>query len=201
MREYYNGFVFTINNPTVNDARLLHNPPDFVQFLIFQLELSETETEHFQGYVQTNVKMTRNSIIEKLLPRGHVEFERSSPETNIHYCSKPVENCLCEHCTKTTEKVGGPWKYGEVCLERVDGASRCMALVSTGERCKAISAEDYCKQHDGFKLDNFIEQVHLCKKLGKQGYAYKTIAKKTGLSVKVVRGITKIPVSKFVYEK
>ena len=193
MKEYYNGFVFTINNPTVNDARLLHNPPDLVQFLIFQLELSETETEHFQGYVQTNEKMTRNSIIEKLLPRGHVEFERSSPETNIHYCSKPLENCLCEHCTKTTGKVGGPWKYGEVCLQRVDGASRCMALVSTGKRCKAISTDEYCKQHKGFELNRFIEQVRLCKKLRKQGYAYKTIAMKTGLGAKAAQGMSSIP--------
>ena len=193
MREYYNGFVFTINNPTVNDARLLHNPPDFVQFLIFQLELSETETEHFQGYVQTNEKMTRNSIIEKLLPRGHVEFERSSPETNIHYCSKPLKNCTCSNCSKTSGKVGGPWKYGEVCLQRVDGASRCNALVSNGERCKAISTEDYCKQHQGFELNKFIEQVRVCKQLRKQGYAYKTIAMKIGLGAKVAQMMSTIP--------
>jgi len=92
-------YSFTINNPTEQDETCLQNAE--VQFIIYQLELGENLTEHFQGYVQFTSRKTKRSANILLGNRAHLEVSRGSPEDNITYCSK-------------VPQIRGPYQRGEV---------------------------------------------------------------------------------------
>jgi len=182
MEHYSNGFVFTVNNPTAGDARLLHNPPELVSYIIFQLEVGSNGTEHFQGYMQTNMKISASSMRNKLNKRAHVEYEFSPALQNQHYCSKPVNGCECEHCSKPVDKIGGPWEYGSISHVRNDGASQCRAYTPSGLLCKLLAKEIYCKSHINFSIEQFRSSILDARRLRKIGLTFKQIEKKTSLS-------------------
>jgi len=197
MKPYSNGFVFTVNNPTVNDARLLHNPPEFVSYIIFQLEVGSSGTEHFQGYLQTNMKIQVQTLRNKFNKRAHVQYEFSPALQNQHYCSKPVQDCECEHCSKEIDKVGGPWEYGTISHTREDGASQCDAYTHAGTQCKLLAKEEYCKSHKEFSAKDFTSSIIETRRLRKVGLTIKQIGRKTGLSDYQIKRTLKIPDSLF----
>lgn len=95
-------YVFTINNPTDSGDSLKEKmlAEADVKYAIFQLEVGETGTPHFQGYVEFTKPRTMAWCQNHLL-RGHYEKRRGTRAQAKDYASKEE--------TRTE----GPWEVGE----------------------------------------------------------------------------------------
>jgi len=92
-------WLFTWNNPDELGPILLERMKDEVRFIHFQKEQAASGTPHFQGYVQFNREKTMSAVKKAFgIESIHLEWARGTAEQNVHYCSKPVEGCECEHC-------------------------------------------------------------------------------------------------------
>lgn len=82
-------WCFTLNNPTFDSQGLLAilNADESVRYAVFQLEKGESETEHFQGYVEFS-KVRKIGGLKKLLPRAHWETRKGTREQARDYCMK-----------------------------------------------------------------------------------------------------------------
>lgn len=88
-------WCFTLNNPRRRDKeRILKWQFDYI---VFQLEVGEQGTPHYQGFVQFTTKQ-RLSALKKLNRHIHWEPRRGSAHQAAHYCMKPVWDCSCKHC-------------------------------------------------------------------------------------------------------
>lgn len=90
-------WCFTLNNPT--------EPLDFaahqnVRYAVYQKERGESETEHFQGYIELN-KPQRLSAMKNIVPRAHFEPRLGTRDQARDYCMK------------SESRIDGPWEYGE----------------------------------------------------------------------------------------
>lgn len=90
--------------------RMLVSVP-FFKYLIYQYEFGESKTLHIQAYMQFASAVSFDKL-RGLLPGAHLEPARGRPASNIHYCSKPLTGCVCEHCV-TACRVDGPYELGE----------------------------------------------------------------------------------------
>lgn len=92
-------WCFTLNNPTE-----LLDPEEWtnVRYCIYQLEIGEQGTEHFQGYLECN-RGCRLAALKKLdgLETAHFEVRRGTQKEAIAYCRKE------------DSRVEGPWEFGE----------------------------------------------------------------------------------------
>jgi len=90
-------WLFTINNPTIEDK-----PLDWegAKYLIFQKERGEEGTLHYQGYVCWE-QPKGLAAVKKVNPRAHWEIRRGTHEGAKAYCSKE------------DTRVEGPWEKGE----------------------------------------------------------------------------------------
>lgn len=90
-------WCFTLNNPQISESdlsdELLAAGADF---LVFQLEVGEQGTPHFQGFAHfpTRVRMT---VLRAALPTAHFEIAKGTIQQNIEYCTKP-EGRIGEFC-------------------------------------------------------------------------------------------------------
>lgn len=94
----HRNWVFTLNNPD------LDNLPKDVQgaaFLAYQIEKGAGGTPHAQGLVCFDSAITFSSAKRRIDASGavHIEVMKGAVSQALHYCSKPVNNCDCEHCT------------------------------------------------------------------------------------------------------
>lgn len=99
------GWCFTINNPMVHGvdyislmADLLSRPA--IKYWIFQLEVGETGTPHFQGYLFNPNKYSLEQV-RGISGVAHWEPAGGSPTENRTYCSK------------TAGRLQGPYSFGE----------------------------------------------------------------------------------------
>ncbi len=124
-------FVFTINNPLVDEGEgvylpVRNNPVSFFEngyfkFLCFQGEVGGTEeTPHYQGYFELT-KRERVTAVRRKLAWGYVEIAKKDKATCVHYASKPVPGCGCtkfcnppEGIPKRMDDWEGPVLCGEV---------------------------------------------------------------------------------------
>lgn len=88
-------WIFTWNNPLPGQAPVLW---EGAEYLIYQKETGAQGTPHFQGYVRFK-QQRRLSALKQLIETAHWEPLRGTHEGQVHYCSKPVNDCVCEHCT------------------------------------------------------------------------------------------------------
>jgi len=97
-------WCFTENNPAekIDPSRW----PD-LQYLVYQLEVGDNGTPHFQGYIQFK-KRIRATALVKLLPRARTVPAQGDDKTNESYCTKPN----AEH-PDAPVPVDGPWRFGE----------------------------------------------------------------------------------------
>lgn len=79
-------WVFTINNPTVQDEQALLDDVPY-RYLIYQHELAESGTHHIQGYMVLQSRMRRTAL-SSLLPHAFLEVRKGSHEQAKAYCSK-----------------------------------------------------------------------------------------------------------------
>lgn len=79
------GWVFTLNNPEVEEWELLKN--EKLKWTVWQLERGESGTLHWQGVLATTAPVRLPSLKE-ILPRAHWEKRRGSVKEAIEYCTK-----------------------------------------------------------------------------------------------------------------
>lgn len=80
-------WCFTLNNPTEDIHDRMLNMRD-VQYAVWQLEIGEQGTEHFQGYVCFFEKK-HGTTVKALFPREtHLEVACGTPAQNRRYCTK-----------------------------------------------------------------------------------------------------------------
>lgn len=93
-------WVFTLNNPDgLLDPTLW---PDCT-YAVYQLEVGENGTEHFQGYVEF-AKRIRMTALKKLsgLEGAHLDKRQGTPKQ------------ASEYAQKEDTRVEGPWVFGEI---------------------------------------------------------------------------------------
>jgi len=91
-------FLFTINNPTE-----VLDPSDWMgcTYCVYQMEIGEEGTEHFQGYAEFNNAKSFGTV--KSLPgleRAHIEKRKGSAKQARDYCMKE------------DTRVDGPYEWG-----------------------------------------------------------------------------------------
>jgi len=92
--------LVTINNPGIKIPTF----SDKVVFAIWQREIGENETEHYQMYVEMKTQSTFKQIqvaIDFEEEKPHIESRRGTQKQAIDYCSKE------------DTRVDGPWSHGE----------------------------------------------------------------------------------------
>ncbi len=80
---------FTINNPGEDDKVLFD--PTIMLYLVYQLEVSESGTPHFQGYMELTKAKCLNSIKTMLdCQHAHIEtrHKNSTAKQASDYCKK-----------------------------------------------------------------------------------------------------------------
>lgn len=89
-------WCFTVNNPL--------GPLDLsdkqIRYSVYQLEVGESGTRHYQGYLEL-VTSQRMSYIKGILPTAHLETRRGTRDQARAYCMKE------------DSRVEGPWESGE----------------------------------------------------------------------------------------
>lgn len=83
-------WCFTINNPTEDDAPVHWLKKTGVQFCIFQREVGESGTPHFQGYLVVPERKYLG-FMKTLSPRAHWEVAKGDFRSQLVYCSKRKE--------------------------------------------------------------------------------------------------------------
>lgn len=90
-------WVFTLNNP---EGRIDEDSvPRYVRYCVYQEEVGETGTHHFQGYVELGAPQ-RLSALSKWLPRAHWEIAMADRVRARAYAMKE------------DTRVGGPYEFG-----------------------------------------------------------------------------------------
>lgn len=108
-------FVFTWNNPE-KEMDTSKFDKNHVRYMIYQVEIGESGTTHYQGYIECTQNKTWKSLSKVMgSNRIHWELAKGTQEQCIHYCSKPVENCECEHCRDSLDlgQVSNPKEWGK----------------------------------------------------------------------------------------
>ncbi|AJD07567.1 replication-associated protein [Sewage-associated circular DNA molecule] len=103
----YRNWCFTLNNPIMNDGKVIAAFADYanIRYLVFQLEVGELGTPHSQGYCEFT-KPVRLVALKKIIPGVHGEPRKGTRDQARAYCMKED--------TRTE----GPWEYGEWPLQQ-----------------------------------------------------------------------------------
>ena len=99
-------WCFTLNNPTENEVERIKllGEDESINYLIFQKEHGENNTEHLQGYIQFAAKKRLGPAKAAVSERAHLEKARGTPDQNKTYC------------TKEEGRLDGPWEYGIISI-------------------------------------------------------------------------------------
>ena len=92
-------WVFTINNPNPNRLDNLHSNVN-VGYMVYQFELSDTGTEHIQGYVEFKIELT------------WPEVKNIFGETTFFKRRRGRRKNAREYCMKEKSRIRGPWEIG-----------------------------------------------------------------------------------------
>lgn len=124
-------WCFTLNNPQGDEIQ-----PHIwgARYCIWQLEVGERGTLHFQGYIEF-YRSVRLSWCKALLPRAHWEPRRGTRQEARDYCKK--DNC----------RIDGPWEWGNF-REGGQGARNDLLQIQE-ELDRGDSIRDIAKRHFG----------------------------------------------------
>lgn len=94
-------WTFTLNNPEgLLDLRRSYMDASAIRALIYQEELSDSGTHHFQGYIECNRPVRFTTFAALGLAGAHFESARGDSASNVAYCSKE------------DTRIDGPYQYG-----------------------------------------------------------------------------------------
>lgn len=115
-------WCFTLNNPTATEETYLRNIADerTISYLVFGIEVGESGTRHFQGYVEF-VNRRRLSMVKRFLTRAHWELRRGTSLEAAEYCKKDGE--VFEFGTLSTSKQGKRTDLEEIQKDMEQGMS------------------------------------------------------------------------------
>jgi len=132
----FRDWVFTLNNPSPKQMEDVLNS-DQIRYIAYQLEMSNTETRHLQGYVEFNEPMSFVEALE-LFSGGNFHLERR----------RGTREQARDYCMKEKSRIRGPWVQGEW-FEEDDTDERCQGLTKKGEQCKNLALPDkkFCGTH------------------------------------------------------
>jgi len=82
-------WCFTLNNPSVEDLCLIQTSHPTITFLLAVLERGESETLHYQGYLELD-RHRRISHVKTILPRAHLEKRKGKAHQATRYCLKTL---------------------------------------------------------------------------------------------------------------
>lgn len=99
----YRNVCFTVNNP-VDDLDPSEWPD--VRYCVWQKEVGEAGTPHFQGYVEFTKKKTITAM------KRMAGLERAHFEKRMGTASQAAE-----YCQKEEGRLEGPWEYGQAASE------------------------------------------------------------------------------------
>lgn len=91
-------WCFTWNNPTATRTEVRELLQPHAAYYIWQGEVGENGTHHYQGYIQFTKRKTLTAL-KKIIPKAHWEIARGTWQQNKTYCSKEP-------------RVSGPEEYG-----------------------------------------------------------------------------------------
>lgn len=97
------GFVFTVNNPTVDDMSDIERLKDQCSYITYGTEIGESGTPHWQGFVWYTDRV-RSTAVRRVLRRAFVEVARGTPEQAITYCHK--DGVVFEHGDRPKQRLG-----------------------------------------------------------------------------------------------
>lgn len=134
-RQYTNA-CFTFNNPEV---LFDFSEEENVEYAIYSLEIGESGTPHYQGYIEFKKKTTLGRIHNMFggeFHGVHVEARRGKQAEAIAYCYKPTSPYPDHNDGSFIE---GPWVYGAPKMqgERSD-ILELHQLVATGPTMKTV---------------------------------------------------------------
>jgi len=90
-------WMLTINNPTIDDDMEIES--DNPRYRIYQLEVGENETPHYQMFLYYDTPRSIKKI-RSLYTRAHAEI-----------CNN-ISACIA-YCKKSDTRIDGPWEEGE----------------------------------------------------------------------------------------
>lgn len=90
-------FCFTWNNP---EGLIDFDEFPYARYLVFQLEMGESGTPHFQGYIEFN-RATRGTVLQRVMDGVHLEVRQGTREQARDYCKKEEG------------RLEGPWEFGQ----------------------------------------------------------------------------------------
>lgn len=141
-------WCFTINNPEF----AIHEKdfPASVKYCVWQFEIGENGTMHFQGFIQF-FGQQRLSALKKIFPTAHFEKRRGTAEQARDYCMKE------------DSRIEGPWEFGEFAGgqgKRTDLDSAAELVKQKGARAVAEEMPTvYLKFHRGLHaLEQALEK-------------------------------------------
>lgn len=79
-------WCFTINNPELTEEEVCNSLSE-ASYAIFQLEVGDEGTPHYQGYCMFS-KQQYLATVRRWLPGAHLSVARGTPAQNRSYCSK-----------------------------------------------------------------------------------------------------------------
>lgn len=94
-------YVFTYNNPTVTGLEFLEVCRAVSSYVIFQLEVGEQGTPHFQGYIEFTTRK-RIQTVKNLLNVDSIHLERR----------RGTQDQACAYASKEESRADGPWEAG-----------------------------------------------------------------------------------------
>ncbi len=135
--------MFTINNPEGPEDEPAIFLQEYASYCVYQLEVGENGTVHYQGYVHLFTKK-RLSTLKGINPRAHWETRRGSHREAKRYCTKD----------ETRSPDGMIVEFGE----EPSPGTRCdlediKLMIDEGETDKAIADEhfgSYVRYFKGF---------------------------------------------------
>lgn len=93
-------FIFTWNNPDLEDPAMLWKP-DKMKYLVFQLEVGQNGTPHYQGYCELHKRQRFQAAKALVSASAHLERREGSAAQARDYAMK-----------EDTRQMG-PWEFGE----------------------------------------------------------------------------------------
>lgn len=139
-------WCFTINHQGEHPPELLDEElfPDWITYCVWQLELGENGTYHYQGYMELQGKKSRAQIQEvEGFEGAHLEVRRGTAAEAIAYCKK------------ADTRADGPWEHGEPKEQgKRNDLTAIKRKLDEGATMQRISQEhfgSYLRYEKGFK--------------------------------------------------
>lgn len=135
-------------------------------YMIANYEVSPSEGKlHWQGYAEFGQTMRITAVKECLGAKtAHLKAADGKGEQNIHYCSKPVDRCICDNCENAAE-ANKKWKHNAKKIEygKMNHQGKRKDLEFACEDCRDLSIDQMNIEHPSVmaRYSNFIKSYKI----------------------------------------